>query len=531
MAPLHMKAGVSADPYSLPAALQGLQEGHAAASSRSAFSSVWPNGPLRLQKIILQALGIMALMLLNVAGNAGAAVFFLILLVMSFRGPAGAYKAMAICFMALVMNNAYVPKSLIWTPARLAMPVVTMLVFIASDASALRRSLLTPTYFTFALYVATMAACSIMSGWYTQIALLKLFNFWMFVTNVFIGAAVLRARKIDLTEWFVSLILAVEAFGLASILFGHSSNFARPIEPGQVLSSDVFNGAFGHPNCHSLFASMFVLFLAIIFVFGQYRNRWIALPAIGVWSCFMVLSGSRTSILATIIPGLFLVVYAGSWRASGGYRIKSNVSRSKIVAPAIVGLCLVFLADIGSNGAIVKEVFQFINKSKTEESAEVLDQKQILSSRQALIDFSWANFLESPVYGIGFQVAKTEAFVKMATVLTAPAEKGFLPTAVLEEGGILGASTFVLFLLVLIGGWVRAGNVAAIVLFAGFLVSSISEVSIFSPGGSGGFGWIMVGAGMILSDHCWQRKPAPAARSPRAIGAIRPRDLLPRPVS
>jgi len=488
--------------------------------------------PLRPEKIFWQALGIVALLLLNLGRDAGAAVFFLILIGMTLRGPAGAYKALAICYMGLMINQAFVPKSLVWTPGRLILPPLAAIVFVTSVGNARARLFATPTYLTLMLYVATMAVCSILSGWYTHIALLKLFNFWICVTAVFAGVSVIRARKIDLTEWIVALIVAAIGFGLASILLGQGRNFIAMGGVDLVNRTQLFNGAFLHPNCHSLYASMFVLFMAIIYILGQYRSRWLAFPVIAVWLCFMVMSKSRTSMVATIIPTLVLIAYAGSWRTRLGERLKSNVSRSTIIAVAVASIVLLLVADIGTGGQIGKAVVKFVNKSHAEDTAETLDKKQILSSRQALIDHSWNNFEQSPVYGIGFQVAKTAQFVKMATLFSAPAEKGFLPTALLEEGGILGATTFVLFLLALVGEWIRTRNAAALVLFTGFMVSNFGEVSIFSPGGSGGFGWIMVGAAAILGDHCWKKTTiANPRRHPTPRGPLVPIDLRTRHAS
>ena len=516
-----------------PPTLQGMPGGHAAESHRTdAFSPASSRSlPLRPERIFWQALGIVALLLLNLGRDAGAAVFFLILIFMTFRGPAGAYKALAICYMGLMINFAFVPKTLAWTPGRLILPPLALMVFVSSVGKSRVRLFWTPTNLSLLLYVLTMAVCSILSGWYTHIALLKLFNFWVFVTAVLSGMTVLRAKNVDMTEWFVALIVAAETFGLGSILLGQGRNFQRMPGASEMLTAELFNGAFLHPNCHSLYASMFVLFLAICYVLGQYRNRWVALPLIGIWIYFMILSKARTSIVATLIPFLILVVYAGPWRDRFGQRLRSNVSRAQLMAAAAACLVMIAGADLVSGGKVSKAIFQFINKSKAEEMAGSLDTKQILNSRQAMIDFSWSNFQKSPVYGIGFQVAKTEYFVRNATLFTAPAEKGFLPTAVLEEGGILGATTFVLFLLCLVAEWVRTRNVAAIVLFTGFLVSSFSEVTIFSPGGSGGFGWVMVGAGAILSDHCWRRSLAQPRRRSLPIGPLFPMDMQPQPAT
>lgn len=123
------------------------------------------------------------------------------------------------------------------------------------------------------------------------------------------------------------------------------------------------------------------------------------------------------------------------------------------------------------------------------------------------------NFLQSPVDGVVFQVPKSEFFVKNGTLLTTSAEKRFLPTAILEEEEVLGTAAFVLFVHSLRVGWARERNLPAIVIFFGFLITNLGEVTIFSMGGSGAFGWVMVGAAIMVGDNCWRslrRRPLPA---------------------
>jgi hypothetical protein len=160
---------------------------------------------------------------------------------------------------------------------------------------------------------------------------------------------------------------------------------------------------------------------------------------------------------------------------------------------------------------------QFINKGESGVGAEGFDTTQIMASRKSLIELSWKNFQENSLFGIGFGVAKTEVFARTATLMTAPAEKGFLPTALLEEGGVMGAAAFVLFVLMFIRQMVLERNVAGLVTLVAFVATNLGEVTIFSPGGAGSFGWITVGAAMILGDHCWT-PPAPWQRPGLSYG-------------
>lgn len=458
--------------------------------------------PFSVKRVLENALLIMALLLLNQGGTAGSLLCFGILVLMIFQSPSSAFKAVAICYVGLMINQALVPKTVVWTPGRLALPLLAFVRF-SFDLAAMRVSLFArKSYLALVVYVVVMAICSILSGWYTSIALLKLFNFWAVVSSVFAGLVVLRKARIDLSEWFVSLILAAALFGLLSMAFGVQKNYY-----GEVGGGRLFNGAFLHPNCHSMYASQFIVFLSSVALLGKYRNIWLALPLITVWIVFMLMSEARTSVLATSAGLLVLFVFARPARNRAGWRLKVNLSRPAICACILMAGVALIATDAALGGAVRRSVVNFFNKGGSAESSD-LDTNQMMASRTGMIERSWGNFQESPIYGIGFQVAKTEAFVRGATWLTAPAEKGFLPTAVLEEGGILGATAFVLFMVAYVGELRRERSTPGLAMFATFLTCNMTEVSIFSPGGAGAFGWIMVAASLILSDHCW-RSPQP----------------------
>jgi hypothetical protein len=452
--------------------------------------------PLAPYRIAWTAALIIGLMLLNKLGTPGTVAFFVVLAVMILRGPRTAFQAIAICGLALMINIAFVPKSVTWTLGRLIIPGLAMIRFVPDFATARGHGRGLVVYAALLLYIAVMALCSIMSGWYTPIALLKLLNFWVCITAIWLGTMVLRARRIDLSEWFISLIVAAAALGLVSLVTGQSTNFVR----GDSLITSTFVGAFAHPNVHGLFASLFVTFLSTTALFSSVRNRWLLPVCIAVWLLFMAWSASRTAFVASAFGLIVLAVYSRPFRRRSGWRLTSSLSRTVMLSGVVIGALTLLALDLGSSGTISKSVIRFINKN---ENQDALTADVILRSRQALIDLSWENFKENPVFGIGFGVAKTQAFVDNATLFTAPAEKGFLPTAVLEEGGILGAAAFAIFLIVLLTSMARERNVSALAAMATFLGGNLTEVSLFSPGGAGLLGWTMIGAAIILGDHCW----------------------------
>ncbi len=483
--------------------------------------------PLDPTRIATNAAFILGLLLLNLGGTVGSGAFFLILLVMALYGPSSAFKAMAICYLGLLLNQAIVPKTLVWTPGRLVLPFVVLLRYSIDLFGTPRLLFARGYYLALLLFAATMAACSIASGWYTHIALFKLANFTVFTTATLLLAAILKDRKHDLSEWFVSLIVATTMIGFTAVATGSSRNFDVHRGVDGLRAEGFFNGAFLHPNVHALYASMMLMFLACLFILAPYRNRWLTLPLVITWLTFMVYSQSRTSVFAVGISFLVLVLLAAPRTLRAGRQLKANVRRSTLLLVMVASVFAVGVFDLASGRLVSRAVIGFLHKWDAKD-AETLDTEQMLASRQGLIDMGWANFLENRWTGIGFQVAKTQAFVDMATLFTAPAEKGFLPVAILEEGGILGASAFVIFLLTLLGTWYRERNIPAIVVMSAFLVSNLGEATMLAPGGGGAFGWIMVGAATILGDNCWTWISKGDASARRRSGAkLPPRPLAP----
>jgi hypothetical protein len=122
------------------------------------------------------------------------------------------------------------------------------------------------------------------------------------------------------------------------------------------------------------------------------------------------------------------------------------------------------------------------------------------------------NFYNSPITGIGFGTAYDDKFVQGATWYTAPTEKGFLPSAVLEETGLIGGLFFTGFLVSFFVYLIRDRNVPGFGMMVTFLVSNLGEMTFFSFGGAGGLCWFFVAAGLALSDRCLTAQPGGAPR-------------------
>lgn len=451
------------------------------------------------RRILVTSVAILLLLSVNYFGYSGNAVFFTILAAMIAWRPETAFQALLIGFLGLVTNNAFVPKTLTWTIARFLLLAVGLVRFSAVLA-ATKPGLLRELYYVALLgFITTAGVTSILTGYFVQISLSKLLSFTIGTTTVFAGYVVLRNLKWDPTEWLMGLCTTVLALSALSVALGVSRNYK-----GTDVSVVLWNGPFYHPNATGPIVSMLVILLVSIYLFSTRRGAWMAaLIAVGL-TVTVAATRSRTSIFVLVFGIALLVLFHLRQRKSRTGEVRSLVSRTGLlVQVAVVLFVLLALAVKGGGiGATVAEILM-----KSEGPADEFNVDAVLASRSDQIAWVYDSFLQSPWIGIGFEVARGEAFAENATLFSAPIEKCFLPLAVLDECGIIGAIPFVLFLLIFFATmWTRL-NIPGFVLMAAFVVVNFGEVMLFSPAGHGGFAWLIVGSAMLCGDRFLSASP------------------------
>ena len=157
---------------------------------------------------------------------------------------------------------------------------------------------------------------------------------------------------------------------------------------------------------------------------------------------------------------------------------------------------LILLALLNPSG-VEEVVLSFIQKRETS-STEVAGLFQ--ESRGFLVDASLFNFAEHPIFGIGLGVPTNYEEVDISDYqsiagipISASVEKGFLPAAIVEEMGVLGALFTITLLFMIIGRISRRFSFITLWLVLSALLINIGEAVLFSVGGLGIFVWIIVG--------------------------------------
>jgi O-antigen ligase len=455
---------------------------------------------LSLFRIAVSAVAITVMLAVNKVGFIGGglignAIFFTILAGMVLKSPEMAIRAFSLCFLGLVSNQAIVLKTPLWTVARFLLPVMCLIRF-SLDLAAMRQPFLRPRYLAALLaFVAVAAILSIATQYFVHIALLKLANFAIGSFALFAGIKVIQARRTDMTEWFVAMVVAVALIGLASIPLGIGYNFRAE----RALARGLFNGPFYHSNTLGPLSAMMAVLMACVVVYGPYRNRWICVLAAACMVLFMTLTRSRTSLGALVVGLTAMVGLSFFLQRKGVIQLPMRISRSMLVALGVTGAVLALAYNVATEGRLTKSFTEFALKDR---KAETLTIEDVLVSRQFMIDAMWKNFQQSPWIGIGFEVATSEYFQQNATLLNAPIEKGVLPVAVLEETGIIGAFFFTVFLVCLLGNMALTLNIPGLALILTFLTVNMGEAMFFSLAGHGAYGWLMMAAGIMLGQRC-----------------------------
>ena len=81
----------------------------------------------------------------------------------------------------------------------------------------------------------------------------------------------------------------------------------------------------------------------------------------------------------------------------------------------------------------------------------------------------------------------------MGIPVSAPVEKGFLPTAILEEIGMLGTVLFLIFIAFLTNAVVEGSDIRWAGMYFGCLFVNVGEAVFFSVGGIGLLYWLLIG--------------------------------------
>lgn len=361
------------------------------------------------------------------------------------------------------------------------------------------------------LYLVVAALCS-MGGYYPTISYLKVVNCAILFVGLQLGFRNIDKRPNDVMTMrkFMLVITSFVVFGSIAVwLFFPGAAYVTSLrnviaEQGMEVAESVlkessgmklFAGILNHSQGLAVILPCSLAWLACDMFFIEKRlskfHVWTILAGIPL----IYMTRSRSAFLSFVVGTILVYFYCLK-----KVNIRRHI-RTRLRSAMFFALFLV---------AVVAGVMEVRNQSITKWLRKKEDLstdtrgfgEAFTSSRQGLIDKSMRDFRRNPLFGSGFQVSEEMQYAFRhhdGLILSASIEKGVLPIMVLGETGILGAIAFVIFLVSFYATCVRKKYYCCATLHTIFLTTNMAEATYFSPGGNGGYVWVLtVGGGFII---------------------------------
>ena len=398
----------------------------------------------------------------------------------ALSGPRQAFLAMSLVAVLRYANEGFASFS----PFASILFWLIMMLGSARIYLSLRR--VPPSYIWLFAFSLVAIATSVAVSRAPDVSLMKIVSFFIVSSAVLVGSVSLSRADIErLQRWFVSAAIAIAGLSLLTLA-----------SPGIAfrLNGTGFQGIFAHPQHLGVMLVPFVAWgLMRAFNNRKVRVTPLQLLLIVAGVIIIVMTRARTAMLAAFVAVLL---------TTGVHLLRSQALSyrkhfGQIAGIGIfLGLVLVIGLSTGGGAALFEEIaFKGSGTADLQEAFEV--------SRGAGVSQHLDNFADAPLTGHGFGVYRhgvaggERGIVRLWGIpISAPAEKGFAFTAVLEEVGIVGGFLFYGLLLSMARSAARSQRPEILALLLGAVMINFGEAVIFSPGGIGLFMWLVMGVAL-----------------------------------
>ena len=434
------------------------------------------------------------------------------------RKVAAIFSTLLLCTTTTIMGGAVFVHSATYAIATKAIFLVFSVILTMKAAGRRWPPAMKPVS-VLMLYLAFQAAAS-MFGWAPVISELKILLMVMFVmagaNACTLGASggvdAGKIRTIMLTVCCVMMIGSIlvypfpsisRAMTIAGLSEWSDQSESELIEIALAMEQSLYNGIAGHSQTLGPMCAVLNAFLFADYVFNVRKVSRLYMVLMLCSAGLIYMTGSRTAMAAYAFSILVCAHFA-----NGARRVPNR--KKQWLASVVLSIGILGTMAVAVVPSVRERAVGFLMKRG--ETGE-LDMAAVLSSRQGLIDRSMFFFRQSPLIGNGFQVMWTMKGRKIngiKSVLSAPIEKGFLPSMMLEEGGLVGGAIFLAFLLSMMAACKKYRYYCFLTCFLTFVITNMGEATFFSMSGMGGFGWSVCFAAFLLDADRAMRESAPA---------------------
>lgn len=439
----------------------------------------------RVSRLVLPRVGqymlaMTAIVGFQLLGPEAATITYVGLAAWALRGAGASIQALTLTWLITFLNPAIFPGSdhafmLRWLVVGAAFGRVTLNLLMASAPTVPRPVI------PLLAFVAVAAAASVVTSYILSISVLRLLTFLIGSFTVLCAFHQSGHKLAQWHDWFTALFVVV-ILASAPLMFHEVGSWFR----------GGLQGILNHPQAYGVFLAMAVAYAAGRFLFGGHRSWWLlAVAVVGVVSLFE--SQARVGALA-LFGGLALAVLIQLFRHVVN-PVRFRPPKVILALAPFVGTIILIFAAVGY---VPGPLHDFVYKYSAPDLAGVFER-----SRGTFIGRSIENFRESPILGIGFGVPSDPEFLRirrnplLGIPVSAPIEKGFAPTALLEENGVVGGFAFLIFLILLLRPVLATESMAPLWLALAGLMVNLGEAVIFSFGGMGMLVWLMLGFSRI----------------------------------
>lgn len=330
---------------------------------------------------------------------------------------------------------------------------------------------------------------------FKTISILKIISFYCTVSFIIISFSLLKNIK-KIMSWLESIFYVTIFCSIAIYLFN------KPL--GTYMGSNdvpLFRGSLIFPNAVGIFFIPFLIyFLPEIIPIRRLPQNKLFYILISFFVIFLTFASGARGAFAGIIICFILVMFLSLFLQKFRNDILIILKNKYI-------LFFILMVVFAAPALFAKQfISDFLLKSSEYDSFNFSD--VFMASRGKFIYISYLNFLDNPFFGIGFGIPSILDFSRITfdpifgVPISAPVEKAFLFTALLEEIGIFGLlAFFVFYIKYSIFLYKKINSIFPHILFFSILTLSIFEYYFFSMGTLGSFNWLWIGFVSNLALH------------------------------
>lgn len=439
----------------------------------------------------------------TVSASPGADLVSVALALWALRGALPALQSLSLFVVIRTLNPLLVHWGLISTSLSWALPFIVAIRILPLITNAALRVVL-PIW----LFSIVAISCSVLTSPAVAVSIMKAFSLAVIAATVLVASSQLHGREVRVYgNWLVTLAVVVATLSLVTLVNPAIAHFP---------DTGLLQGIFNQPQTLGSFLAPFSSFYLAHWLFRDGKIARSALACMTIVILCMLLTMSRNAAIATILG-----VTVSLWprRANVASLQRSDIMKYLRLALLAV-VAIVALQRAG--GGVSSSVSNFILKRGETSVGEAFSE-----SRGGGLISQLRNFASSPIVGHGFGVYADGKFpteiVKVAGIpVSAPVEKGVLPSAVLEETGVLGFGFFVYMIFLFTRNVWQTAKRPVLAMFCTCLLLNLGEAVLLSPGNVGLHLWLLIGWSMH-SGNVGSGEESPVDLTPPPLG------IAPRP--